>query len=803
MNPIHFTAVNQTNPLLRNPDSPISGSLAERVITVSLPILQMYTPTKTLAMVIGGVQTIVPISYQVVTAFRNGTKTQVAVSIIKVALSTAAVAVLIFFPISGALVSYTYQFGSDFACLCSHLLHKEFKLAGGDLLRILNQSIYIGASVIGGPELMLASLLLQAAKEIYQARQEFCSGRYLEGSANLIYAFLRIHAAKPYVSTLHREWYGKEISQSDLNALLNEASRILSEKPEHLVNLDQILSQKGFKNHFNSLQFNELHISKIAFENLSFNDCLIEKSSIQNSRFSNVKFINTLFIKNDLKNNNFENCIFDRTQFFSSNFSGFKFINSSFKQSGFYETFLSKGEWSLSNFNEFMIHDSNVYKCAFNFCVMKSCFFNGAFEKVNFNFCQTNKLNFISNSFFPKTTLREVRFSNSKLIESDFNEVLLDQGLFENCNLFGSSFNGAKLHFTNFKSSILSETSFFDVGVESSKIEKSELENCMFFDSKKLFAIKDSTPHVMTKPVIAMLWDFSGGGTLIANAMKEAISLEGGIVFRVKFDFPGGKEIDQEALDLLGEMKGSFPRPQMLLKNAKDDGKIAEIHKMAMRASGFINGLFLPGGEDIQSALYGKEMHAIDNDDFARSITEIAFLSMAKRNNLPVLGVCRGSQMINVFLGGTLKAHIDDHFGALHNLKIDPEMLNTKWGEMAHEIIQGDQIAGYSMHHQAVDQLGKGLHPVLLHEGDVEMTISQNGLFVGTQFHPEAYRLKYLTDFFSEPKFKRTVEKFQPQIGMNAFLDVFGRNRNIYKNFVDRASKDAFKKGKLIVSPVA
>lgn len=127
-----------------------------------------------------------------------------------------------------------------------------------------------------------------------------------------------------------------------------------------------------------------------------------------------------------------------------------------------------------------------------------------------------------------------------------------------------------------------------------------------------------------------------------------------------------------------------------------------------------VDGLVLAGGADIDPVSYGAEPHPEtvgtwpDRDGF-----ELALTRRALERDIPVLGICRGMQLLNVALGGTLDQHLletsggDVHrsvagsFGD-HRVRLQP-------GTLAARAAGGEQIAVRSHHHQGVDRLGEGL----------------------------------------------------------------------------------------------
>ena len=152
-----------------------------------------------------------------------------------------------------------------------------------------------------------------------------------------------------------------------------------------------------------------------------------------------------------------------------------------------------------------------------------------------------------------------------------------------------------------------------------------------------------------------------------------------------------------------------------------------------------VHGLLLPGGWDVDPAFYGEnkdeKVGPIDRD---LDETELRLFKQARERELPVLGICRGQQVINVAMGGSLVQHMDDHdvrgFGRshlAHAIEVDPT------SELGHSA-GAHNIRVNSFHHQAIKRLAPGLHQTAKGEDDtVEGVESDDGLIVAVQCHPE------------------------------------------------------------------
>ncbi|TMC76566.1 MAG: gamma-glutamyl-gamma-aminobutyrate hydrolase family protein [Chloroflexi bacterium] len=153
-----------------------------------------------------------------------------------------------------------------------------------------------------------------------------------------------------------------------------------------------------------------------------------------------------------------------------------------------------------------------------------------------------------------------------------------------------------------------------------------------------------------------------------------------------------------------------------------------------------LDGLLLPGGWDVDPAFYGEPKDdKVGPIDRELDETELRLFQQAREKEIPVLGICRGQQVINVALGGSLVQHLEDHdvrgFGRSHLAHtievIDP---GSELGRAAGE----HKIRVNSFHHQAIRRLASGLHQTAKGEdGTVEGVESDDGLIVAVQCHPE------------------------------------------------------------------
>lgn len=143
------------------------------------------------------------------------------------------------------------------------------------------------------------------------------------------------------------------------------------------------------------------------------------------------------------------------------------------------------------------------------------------------------------------------------------------------------------------------------------------------------------------------------------------------------------------------------------------------------------DGLLLSGGSDMDASLFGQAQHPrAGQPDLARDHEELDLLAAFCACAKPVFGICRGMQVLNVYFGGDLIQHLDDHDGTPHTISAVP-------GSRVHDLC-GASFTANSFHHQAVDRLGDGLHVTArAADGTIEAIEHETLPVYGVQWHPE------------------------------------------------------------------
>lgn len=147
-----------------------------------------------------------------------------------------------------------------------------------------------------------------------------------------------------------------------------------------------------------------------------------------------------------------------------------------------------------------------------------------------------------------------------------------------------------------------------------------------------------------------------------------------------------------------------------------------------------IDGVLMPGGADINPATYGQAIESdevYDVDDLQDAV-DIDLVRFAFEHSIPVLTVCRGTQIANVALGGSLIQHMEEP----HRHVVNPVTVTSRASELG---LTDAPVAASCYHHQAIDRLGTGVSPIArAHDGVIEaVAYDVPGWAFGVQWHPE------------------------------------------------------------------
>ncbi|HEY3008295.1 MAG TPA: gamma-glutamyl-gamma-aminobutyrate hydrolase family protein [Micromonosporaceae bacterium] len=156
-----------------------------------------------------------------------------------------------------------------------------------------------------------------------------------------------------------------------------------------------------------------------------------------------------------------------------------------------------------------------------------------------------------------------------------------------------------------------------------------------------------------------------------------------------------------------------------------------------------LDGIMFTGGSDVDPALYGEQPHPTTNVKPERDAAEIVLLRAALAADLPILGICRGMQLMVVAYGGRLHQHLPDVLGHLNHRpmtgpKFGEHTVRLQPGSHCHAVL-GDVVLVNSFHHQGIADPGQLTAVGWCPEDDlIEVVEDASRTFaVGVQWHPE------------------------------------------------------------------
>lgn len=153
------------------------------------------------------------------------------------------------------------------------------------------------------------------------------------------------------------------------------------------------------------------------------------------------------------------------------------------------------------------------------------------------------------------------------------------------------------------------------------------------------------------------------------------------------------------------------------------------------------DGIIIGGGSDIDPGLYGGDDDGASQLDPQRDAFEIEIIEHALQTNLPILGICRGAQLINVVLGGSLYSDIRDLRSRTSNRRtpFPRKTASLEADSILTTLTNRQQLRINSLHHQAIEKTGRHLRVIARDLDDFVQAVesTEHRFLLGTQWHPE------------------------------------------------------------------
>jgi gamma-glutamyl-gamma-aminobutyrate hydrolase PuuD/uncharacterized protein YjbI with pentapeptide repeats len=335
------------------------GDKLPRLLQVAVPFLAMYGPMRAVTTVcLGGMNIYVIL---------NGEMGKVEA--VKLAYLTASIAATLFKPEVGAVMGLAVGVGMDAKGIWDGEWKQGWELASN---LVFAYSLYVRRT-----SWALAALAMHGASDLKRSWSEFREGRWIEVIGHLGLAAVRVYQAAPKVRHLKREWYGKRLTQDDLERIFSRVNRErLAGEGQHVVwgagdgglgiDFDQILAEGEFSSRVEGLSFaaavegRKQGWSRVIFSGMHFVDCDFGRTELAATVFHGCRFDNV-----DLSRCDMRQALLTYCGFFNCSLGGALLNSARLWRVRFFETRLRGTYFSNARMIRVSIENSELYRAVF------------------------------------------------------------------------------------------------------------------------------------------------------------------------------------------------------------------------------------------------------------------------------------------------------------------------------------------------------------------------------------------------------------------------------------------------------
>lgn len=379
-----------------------------------------------------------------------------------------------------------------------------------------------------------------------------------------------------------------------------------------------------------------------------------------------------------------------------------------------------------------------VYQKPFDNCQWQQCqFTHSLFNQGVFHHCQFTDCDF-KEPLFVNSQLDHTIFDQCQIKHASFEDAAFSQTTFHHCRLPGSHFLGSTATHTSFHNCDLRNTHFFGAEKKHFQIDRTSQQTLRHEIPSIALPIYPKVRGVSTPRLHRKLLE-------IAHLQPLKIAVESPQLPPAIINAEVNQLLRERALS--PDPTLSIPRQILQIADQKPDHypQLYGIIQKAKHIANAISGLVLSGGEDVPPPLYGQDQsheQTYWGDDYRRSMLEIALLREAISRGIPVMAICRGFQLLNVYHGTALLQHIGNDQRGIRTLPVSPAP-RSQAGLFGHLL---DNLTTAVYHHQAVPREpypARGLEAASHDDRWIlatESAYSGAAPLIGLQFHPEFYQ---------------------------------------------------------------